>query len=330
MQQKIEQWLVANQGSISDDHQLTMPEYVAQLAAVTAGQAYSLLSKFSLLAIHGEDAAAFLQGQFSCDVAAIAQGGVTLGSYSTAKGRMQASFVLAAQGGIFYLLLRRDIAEAFRRRLGMFVLRAKVKIEDVTAQYGLWLAQDASADAPALRSATAGSVVCALGGGIVLHLVAEAAAEEMGWVQGRQPVGSAAADLVFIRAGLGWVSLATFEEFVPQMLNLELLGGINFKKGCYPGQEIVARTQYLGKIKRRLYRACVHGALVKEGDAILAADTGDQVIGRVVLASELPQGDTECLLVIQTAAWGAQPKLQNDPAAVIEKLALPYSVPDAD
>lgn len=328
MQQLIAQWLVENQGEITESGELNLPAYVQQLAAVEAGQAYSLLSKYALLHIHGEDATTFLQGQFSCDVAAISAGGVTLGSYSNAKGRMQATFILAGVDGQYYLLLRKDIAEGFRRRLSMFVLRAKVKIDAVTEQYALWLLQDAQAVQPALLEVGESGLNLSIGHGLVLRLQRQP--QSVNWQQGLQPVGSAAADYVFIRAGLGWVSQATFEEFVPQMLNLELLGGVSFKKGCYPGQEIVARTQYLGKVKRRLYRANVRGASVNEGAAIITAATGDQVIGRVVLSAKMADGSVACLLVLQHTAWEGQPVLQDNPQAVIEKLPLPYNLPDAD
>lgn len=328
MQQLIAQWLEENQGEITESGELNLPAYVQQLAAVEAGQAYSLLSKYALLHIHGEDATTFLQGQFSCDVAAISAGGVTLGSYSNAKGRMQATFILAGVDGQYYLLLRKDIAEGFRRRLSMFVLRAKVKIDAVTEQYALWLLQDAQAVQPALLEVGESGLNLSIGHGLVLRLQRQT--QPVSWQQGLQPVGSAAADYVFIRAGLGWVSQATFEEFVPQMLNLELLGGVSFKKGCYPGQEIVARTQYLGKVKRRLYRANVRGASVNEGAAIITAATGDQVIGRVVLSAKMADGSVACLLVLQQTAWEGQPVLQDNPQAVIEKLPLPYNLPDAD
>lgn len=328
MQQLIAQWLVENQGEITESGELNLPAYVQQLAAVEAGQAYSLLSKYALLHIHGEDATTFLQGQFSCDVAAISAGGVTLGSYSNAKGRMQATFILAGVDGQYYLLLRKDIAEGFLRRLSMFVLRAKVKIDAVTEQYALWLLQDAQAVQPALLEVGESGLNLSIGHGLVLRLQRQP--QSVNWQQGLQLVGSAAADYVFIRAGLGWVSQATFEEFVPQMLNLELLGGVSFKKGCYPGQEIVARTQYLGKVKRRLYRANVRGASVNEGAAIITAATGDQVIGRVVLSAQMADGSVACLLVLQHTAWEGQPVLQDNPQAVIEKLPLPYNLPDAD
>lgn len=328
MQQLIAQWLVENQGEITESGELNLPAYVQQLAAVEAGQAYSLLSKYALLHIHGEDATTFLQGQFSCDVAAISAGGVTLGSYSNAKGRMQATFILAGVDGQYYLLLRKDIAEGFRRRLSMFVLRAKVKIDAVTEQYALWLLQDAQAVQPALLEVGESGLNLSIGHGLVLRLQRQP--QSVNWQQGLQPVGSAAADYVFIRAGLGWVSQATFEEFVPQMLNLELLGGVSFKKGCYPGQEIVARTQYLGKVKRRLYRANVRGASVNEGASIITVATGDQVIGRVVLSAQMADGSVACLLVLQHTAWEGQPVLQDNPQAVIEKLPLPYNLPDAD
>lgn len=329
MQNNLSAWLGKNAAVLDENANLVLPQFNAQLQAAADGRAYSPLTRYTVLTISGDDATSFLQGQFSCDVAAIAANGVTLGSYSTAKGRMQASFVLAAMAGIYYLVVRQDIAEVFRRRLSMFVLRAKVSIADASASLQPWLVQLPASALPAVTQQGATGLAMNLGNGIGLQLLphGEAPAPE----EARQAVGSMAAELVFIRAGLGWVSHATYEEFVPQMLNLELIGGISFKKGCYPGQEIVARTQYLGKVKRRMYRALISGAAsLAEGAALVAHSTGDQVIGRVVQLCQLEENRFEVLLVIQRAAWDDGVRLQDDQAASIEKLTLPYDFPDAD
>lgn len=331
MEQALTTWLAQYNAVLTTQLDLQLPDYPGQLQAVGESRAYSPLTRFAVLAISGEDATAFLQGQFSCDVAALAGNGVTLGSYSTAKGRMQASFVLVAAADRYYLVLRKDIAETFRRRLGMFVLRAKVKIEDVSASLQPWLQQVPAGAAAKVQVDGEQGVVADTGHGIALHLQPVDVLPALGSDKAWQPVGSMAADLAFIRAGLGWVSQATYEEFVPQMLNLELIGGISFKKGCYPGQEIVARTQYLGKVKRRMYRARVMGAMqVPEGAALIATATGDQIIGRVVLVAQLAEAEFEVLLVIQTAAWEDGARLQEYPAAKVEMLPLPYAFPDAD
>lgn len=329
MQQNLSEWLVKHSAELDEAGNLLLPEYHTQLQAVTDGHAYSPLTRYTVLAISGDDATAFLQGQFSCDVAAIAANGVTLGSYSTAKGRMQASFVLAAVDGVYYLILRHDIGEVFRRRLSMFVLRAKVKIADASTMLLPWLVQLPALGAPGVTPMSAGAIAIDLGNGIGLHLLPPGQTPVL--AAGQLAVGSMAAELVFIRAGLGWVSQATYEEFVPQMLNLELIGGISFKKGCYPGQEIVARTQYLGKVKRRMYRALIRNAAnLSEGAPLIAAATGDQVIGRVVQLCPVAENCFEVLLVIQRAAWDDQVRLQHVADASIEKLTLPYAFPDAD
>ncbi|SCK30400.1 hypothetical protein PSELUDRAFT_3780 [Vogesella sp. LIG4] len=332
MQQQImTAWLAQNQASVNEAGELNLPDYAKQLAAVDEGRAFSWLSKFSVLRISGDDATAFLQGQFSCDVAAIAEHGVSWGSYSTAKGRMQASFLLFGSGGIFHLLLRRDIAETFRKRLSMFVLRAKVKIENVDdsiAALAVIRPTACSGAIPQREAADGNDLAAAISPQASIVLSDAPAALLAQWQPALAAVGSTAWDLVFVQAGLPWVSLATYEEFVPQMANLDLLGGINFKKGCYPGQEIVARTQYLGKVKRRLYRALVSAAAVKEGDTLVAASTGDQTIGRVMLAVPKTDGQSECLLVIQEAAWQENPQLANNPAAQLQQLPLPYQLGD--
>lgn len=329
MEQALGIWMAKHDATFGAGDDLLLPAFESQLQAVSQGTAYSPLTRFAVLAISGDDATTFLQGQFSCDVAAVSGNGITLGSYSTAKGRMQASFVLIATGDVYYLVLRKDIAETFRRRLSMFVLRAKVKIENVNDGWQVWLQQAAIGAASGIVAQDEHGLVADTGLGVALQL--RAIGVEPVLSADAHAVGSAAADLVFIRAGLGWVSQATYEEFVPQMLNLELIGGINFKKGCYPGQEIVARTQYLGKVKRRMYRAVIRGAYdVKEGAAVIADSTGDQVIGRIVQVCRIAETEFEVLLVIQRAAWEDHARLQESPEAVIEKQLLPYMESDVD
>ncbi|MFC3533574.1 YgfZ/GcvT domain-containing protein [Vogesella facilis] len=332
-QQLIADWLQQNQATVNEKSELNLPAYAEQLAAVTAGTACSWLSKFSILRISGDDATAFLQGQFSCDVAAVAENGVSWGSYSTAKGRMQASFLLFGSMGVFHLLLRRDIADTFRKRLSMFVLRAKVKIESVDDSMlalGVMQANASNGVLPQREIVAGEDLVATVASNVRIVLTAAPAAVLAQWQTSHRAVGSQAWDWVFVQAGLPWVSQATYEEFVPQMANLDLLGGISFKKGCYPGQEIVARTQYLGKVKRRLYRARVTAAAVNEGDALIAASSGEQTIGRIVMVVPLMDGSSECLLVMQSGAWDEQPKLAADAQSSLVQLPLPYSLPDAD
>ena len=140
-------------------------------------------------------------------------------------------------------------------------------------------------------------------------------------------VGIAAWRGLDIATGIPLITASTAEQFVPQMVNFELISGVSFKKGCYPGQEIVARTHYLGKIKRRMYRAHVDAGQVAVGASVYAAETGDQSCGNVVITAPSAQGGTDLLLVSQSSCVAAGNIHLGEPAGPIPKiLPLPYAV----
>jgi len=115
--------------------------------------------------------------------------------------------------------------------------------------------------------------------------------------------------------------------FVPQMLNYELTGGVSFKKGCYPGQEVVARTQHLGKVKRRMYRASVPVSAIQPGTALYAPETGAQSCGNIVFASAAETGNAECLAVVQTTCRETgEVHLGAPDGPKLDFLPLPYTV----
>ena len=200
------------------------------------------LTRYGLLAVTGADARAFLHAQLTNDIQNLPAERAALAGWCTAKGRLLASFLVIPSSDGFLLQLARDLAPAVAKRLSMFVLRSKVKVSDESdtwAQYGVW--------EPAPRLAWDGGTVTVpvderrslkIGKGLSLP----ATRSEDDWT------------LEEIRAGRPLISAATQDQFVPQMVNFETLGAINFQKGCYPGQEIVARAQYRGEVKRRLKR----------------------------------------------------------------------------
>lgn len=273
------------------------------------------LSIFSLLHFSGEDAEAFLHGQLSCDVKALNVGAATYGAYCNAKGRMLASLLLWRATDSFYMLLDRSIAAAIQRRLQMYVLRSKVKISDAAAQpvlLGLSGAHAAavlsdsgwriSAAPMSLQFNAAGSVV-SLPGQRLLLATTEAEAQRL-WsaLTGRlKPVGSPCWEWLEIINGIPWISAATQEQFVPQMANLDHIGGISFKKGCYPGQEIVARTQYLGKGSRKMALARVP-ASVSAGESLYSPALGDQACGTVLRAAAATDESHDLLAVLHIDA----------------------------
>jgi hypothetical protein len=201
------------------------------------------LNRYGLLAVSGADARAFLHAQLTNDIANLPPERAALAGWCTAQGRLLASFLVIPAAGGFLLQLARDLAPAVAKRLSMYVLRSKVKIADESAaweQYGLW--DDAlKVDEVAWEGETA---TVRVGEGRFLRigkgLSLSPARTEDEWT------------LEEIRAGRPLITAATQDKFVPQMVNFESLGAISFDKGCYPGQEIVARAQYRGQVKRRM------------------------------------------------------------------------------
>lgn len=292
------------------------------------------LSRFGLLTFTGPDARAFLQGQLSCDVEGLAPDAVTPGSYNTPKGRMLATFLLWADADEYRMLLPQALCESVRKRLAMYILRSKVKAEDLTAAhrlYGLLAGDPAEVCAPLGLAAPAQPYHVATAAG---HTAVRLDADRVLLVA---PADSRIAatspnddawTLADIRNGLPWVLPETQEQFVPQTANLDLIGGVSFSKGCYPGQEIVARMHYLGKLKERMLRAHVDAAPPAPGTRLYSRAFGAQAAGMVVNAAPAPEGGSELLAVAQRAAETAGDLALATPEGPrLHPLPLPYPVP---
>jgi folate-binding protein YgfZ len=239
------------------------------------------------------------------------------------------------------MLLPRTLAAGIRKRLQMFVLRAKVVLEDRSdALAVLGVAGPAAASAlqtlverlpgtPLTLARGDGVTAIAIHGGrfVVVAPVAQAPAT---WARlaGLTAVGAPCWEWLEISNGLPWITAATQDQFVPQMANLELIGGVNFRKGCYPGQEIVARTQYLGKPKRRLFLAHVDvAASPAPGEPLVAEGAADQSAGTVINAAPAPDGGFDLLAVVQTASAGAGTvRLGSAAGPALRFRPLPYAV----
>jgi folate-binding protein YgfZ len=271
------------------------------------------LTHLGLLSASGEDAKTFLHGQFTSDVNHLGANQVQHSAWCSVKGRMQASFLIWHGSGELRLALAADIQDAVQKRLQMFVLRAKVKLASLNDTHVLLglsgpQALEAMADAglpcPSATLSSAGSNdidIIALEDGryiIAAPLLAISGLWQKLSVKAR-PAGLPVWRWLDVQSGFPLVSLATKEEFVPQMADFEKLGGVSFHKGCYPGQEVVARTQYLGKVKRHLYRISSTQAL-HAGDHLHSPDNPDQACGMVVSAAPSPQGGYEALAVVQS------------------------------
>jgi folate-binding protein YgfZ len=285
----------------------------AELAAARDGTIVADLSHNALLSISGDDATAFLHGQFTNDVEALREGEAQWNGWCSAKGRLLATFLLLKSSGGYLLMLPAEIAPAIARRLGMFVLRSKVKIADATAHWRLFgLAGKAArpavgsifdeVPAPMRSVSRAGAVCVAIGEErfAVFVPAAEAEALLVRLEQSAMRAGPEAWEWTNVRAGVPVIVAATQEAFVPQMANFDLVGGVSFRKGCYPGQEIVARTQYRGILKRRMARAYLpsEGA-ARPGDSVFSSLFGEQAAGTVVQAVRSPEGGYDLLVVAQ-------------------------------
>lgn len=298
------------------------------------------LSQLAVLDITGEDASTFLQGQLSNDVTALTPGAAQYTSHNSPKGRVLANFVLWREALMYRALLPADIAEPVRKRLSMYVLRAKVRLADATAgsvRFGVGGVGAARGVEAALGIAPAPFTVATAGSASALALpgprfVVIAPAADGASLRSRlaQHATEAPFDVwrwLTIRAGVPIVTAATQDQFVAQAANWDLLGGINFRKGCYTGQEIIARMQYLGRLKERLY--LFHSTTPScAGARLYSRAFGDQAAGTVVDAAPAPDGGYDLLAVTQIAAAEADDvRLGAPDGEALARGTLPYPVP---
>ena len=278
------------------------------------------IDDLTLIKASGAEAANFLHKQLTNDVEHLGQAEVRLAGYCSPKGRLMATFLIWRNEDDIFLQLPRSIAAALQKRLQMFIMRAKVTLTDVSdAQLMLGLGGHKAAailatwfDAlPATPYAkldhplgTLMRVADACGAPRYQWLLSTATAQTA-WpvLAATLATGDDAAWMLSqVHAGVPQIDAATQEKFVPQMVNFELLGGVNFKKGCYPGQEIVARSQYLGKLKRRTLLVTIADPAAKAGDELFASVDPQQPCGMIVNAAPNGEGGVDALVEMKLEA----------------------------
>ena len=292
----------------------------------------AVLSDLGVIRAAGEDAVKFLQGQLTQDVALLGLSEARLAAFCNAKGRMQASFMVFKRSEQELLLVcSRDILAQTLKRLSMFVLRAKVKMADATEEFQLrGLAGDAakalSRGLPLWSKTDEGEVST-----IVLHPGAGVARAL--WCA---PIGVPVPDVptldlatwkwLSVQSGIALITQPIFEALVPQMLNYESVGGVNFKKGCYPGQEIVARSQFRGTLKRRAYLVHADGdTAASVGQEVFHSSDDSQPCGLVAAAAPNPSGGSDAIVSMQTSAATAGELCLGSPGGTrLTLLPLPY------
>ena len=314
-------------------------EQSVELSAARDGSTVSPLLDFGLIRASGTDAAAFLHNLLSNDVLAVTATTARFAGMCTPKGRLIATMLISKDGDDILLMLPRDLLAGILKKLSMYVLRSKVKLTDASAEFAL-IGLSKPNSSTGVSEASAPFSVSAVADGYAIRL------DSTRWVLFLPPisaiekwaelstqaeiVGTEAWQWLEIQAGQPRVVAATQEAFVPQMLNMELpeVAGVSFTKGCYPGQEIVARTQYLGKIKRRMFLAHLQTAdEFGAGTPVFSSLTGEQQCGTVVSCARAPDGGFDALICVQsTAAEGGELNLGAPDGPRPVMLQMPYLV----
>ena len=319
---------------------------IDEIRAASATNVLIDLSHLTLIRATGEDAITFLLSQLSNDLNQVSESHSQISAYCTPKGRMLALFRIFSHHDELMLLAPRKVVDTVLPRLRMYVMRARVTLEPaedlvsigVSGPEAATILADAIGTLPANTNDTTQTgqySAVRLDGPYPRFLVTgETSAITQIWQQLSPQwtqVGSAAWSWLDIMAGMPSVVEQTSEAFVPQMANLDVVDGVNFKKGCYPGQEIVARMQYLGKLKQRMYRAHVSvDARPVPGESVFAPSFREQSAGTVVDAQISPDGGYDLLAVMQIrAVTEGEVHLGTTDGVLLDIRDLPYDLPAA-
>lgn len=301
------------------------------------------LNEFGLIKASGEDALSFLHGQFTNDLNLVNPSFSQLSSYCNPKGRILAIFRIFKNQDDFYLVLRKDVLEAVLKKLTMFKLMAKVELSDVSDEFVLFgivgpdaesilkennITAPADVDHSTQKDETTIVKIPSENSRYLFISTSENAISF--WKASTAPIqtNSNIWDLHDIQSGIAEITAETSEAFIPQMVNLELIGGVNFQKGCYPGQEIVARTHYLGKPNRRMYRVTIDDASCPvSGTNIFSAKDGEQAVGKIVSAQAFSKDSCSALIVLRTERANEKDLfLGSVDGPRVSMQTLPYSV----
>ena len=325
---------------VADDLIVDFGDYPAQCDAAERDAFLVDVADFGLLRVSGADAATFLHNQFSTNVTALAPGQGQHSTYNSPKGRMLASLFLWRDGNdtdapVFYVLLAADLVEVVRKRLSMYVLRAKVTLEDVSARYaflGFCGALDVQTLMPPKlhHTQTRNGVTYVALSPTRLLIVQPSETLPEHWRELGQQFPLAGRHLwrrAAILDGISLITAATADRLIPQAANWDALGGLDFKKGCYPGQEIIARARYLGRVKERMYLArCEDTAVFAAGTPLYSPTFGEQSCGMVINAAPDREGQI-MLASFQTAAADSPIHVARPDGATLTLLPLPYELP---
>ncbi len=332
----------------------TMP-HANPFDALRSGGAFTVLDQFDVIEASGIDATTFLHNQLTQDVKNLSPNQAQLAGLCSVKGRLLASFLFWHTNETIQLMLPSDLRADVQKRLSMFILRSKVKLNDTTSKLALIglmgnVEPILASLFPTIPQAKYEKAESAAGTLIrltdVSSTLVDAAPTTLGptrylWITTQEAsdvhtallashltrVPSTVWDWCDIQAGIPRITQATQEKFVPQMVNFELIGGINFRKGCWPGQEVVARLQFRGVVRRRTFLA--HIEFAQPGVEIYHSEEPSQACGIIVNAAPAPTGGVDCLVQLQLSML-KQGVLHAGSAdgPILELLSLPYEIPE--
>ena len=288
MNQNWKNFLLSQQATFESDTRITFPTKVDH-----NGKTIYPLVHLAVLMVSGKDAAKLLQGQITCDVNDVTGIKSSLGALCNPKGRAITTFLLVKTGDAFLMVLPVELLEPVKKRLQLYVLRSEVTLTDASDQHCLIGLCHPATQADPLFATVQQEIITVnfsttQSRSLVIAKTDKAIAfwSDRTGNQGFQPKNPEQWRFLDIISGIPWLTTETSGEFIPQMLNLDLLGGISFNKGCYTGQEIIARTHYLGKTKRALFLAeCDTPFTPVPNSTIIDDSTGtEQTLGKVLLA----------------------------------------------
>ena len=301
---------------------------------------FALIESCGIIRFSGADAKDFVQNQFTNDVTLADNQQAQLTGYCNAKGRLLGLFLLFTVNDDYLAICNRELIAGLLKRLRMFVMRSKVTIEDLSDDWaiaGLWgsdsgefltemgfsLATDSSGIATTTHASSVTTLPAQFAQPAFRLIGPQEALAELLCHQPEARTEENQWDRLMISAGEPQLTGNTTESFIPQMINLDLINGVSFQKGCYPGQEIVARTRYLGKLKKRMFQFVAPCGGIEPGDPI-HAQGDEQSVGTVVSVATLDNQQSQLLAVVRISALES-PLLVRDTGPLIQ-LPLPYPV----
>ncbi len=344
MNNEWEKFLLSNNATIENNTVKNFGLSIEEEQTAYSNLILADLSHYALIEASGDDVVEFLQGQLTNDIKLVSDSIGQLSAYCNPKGRILANFRIFKRDDHYFLRLHSDICEATLKRLRMFIMRSKVELIDKSDELcrigvaGLNATKHLSSIFKNLpgntdeSSTENGISIIKLPGTLPqyeVHGPLEKIKELWGKLKNEATlVGENSWNILSIRAGIPEIVSETVEAFVPQMVNLQAINSLSFTKGCYPGQEVVARMHYLGKLKRRLFIGTIQSdTLPLSGESIMTGNENEEKAGQVVTASWSKDKNIEILAVLQIEKAEKEAlHVESDTDSTIELVDLPYSL----